>query len=68
MNGFMRVVLLAVCGGLMALAALAGHIGYGDDYGRATFYHASIDTSEGAREQTHGMTIGLQTQTGVEKP
>ena len=68
MNGFMRVVLLVVCGGLMALAALAGQMGYGDNYGRATFHHASIDTSEAARGQTHGMIIGHQTQTGVEKP
>jgi len=68
MNGFLRVVLLVVCGGLMALAALAGQIGYGDDYGRATFNHASIDTSEGAGEQANGMIIGHQTQAGVEKP
>lgn len=68
MNGFMRVVLLVVCGGLMALAALAGQMGYGDNYGRTTFHHASIDTSEGSREQPHGMIIGHQIQTGGEKP
>jgi hypothetical protein len=68
MNGFLRVVLLVVCGGLMALAALAGQVGYGDDYGRAVFPYASIDTSEGVGAQANWMIIGHQTQAGVEKP
>jgi hypothetical protein len=66
MNGFQRVLLLAVCGGLMALAALAGQIGYGDDYGRETFRHGNSDAPRFSQKQIHGMTIGHQTQTGME--
>jgi hypothetical protein len=29
-----RSLAILTCGGIMALAALAGQVGYGDDYGR----------------------------------
>jgi hypothetical protein len=29
-----RSLLILICGGIMALAALAGQVGYEDDYGR----------------------------------
>ena len=67
MNGVLRVLLLVVCGGLMALAALAGQIGYGDDYGRETVRHGNIDATRGSQRQVNGMIIGHQTQTVVEK-
>jgi len=50
----------------MALAALAGQIGYGDDYGRETFRHGNSDAPRFSQKQIHGMTIGHQTQTGME--
>lgn len=68
MNGVLRVLLLVVCGGLMALAALAGQIGYGDDYGRETLSHGNIDVSGGTQKQGNRMIFGLQTQAAVEKP
>lgn len=61
MNGVLRVLLLVVCGGLMALAALAGQMGYGDDYGRETLRHGNIDASRGTQKQ-----VDVQTQAAVE--
>jgi hypothetical protein len=49
MKGFWRVLLVMVCGALMALAALAGQVGYGDNYGRASLQ----DVSTGGEEADH---------------
>lgn len=68
MNGFQRVLLLVVCGGLMALAALAGQTGYGDDYGRDAFRSATFGTAKGPRVQASSVMIDYQAESRVEEP
>ncbi len=67
MNGFKRVMLLMVCGGLMALAALAGQIGYGDNYGQATLRSDTKDASAADRVLASDRTAASLDRPATEK-
>ncbi|ABI81829.1 hypothetical protein Pcar_3209 [Syntrophotalea carbinolica DSM 2380] len=61
MRGLWRVLLVSACGGLMALAALAGQVGYGDDFGRPGLNNksggdATIHSIQGHTVTTAGMS------------
>jgi hypothetical protein len=66
-KGIWRVLVVMVCGALMALAALAGQVGYGDDYGRPSLRKAVADATGADREQTHDMTAIHLSHKSVEK-
>jgi len=66
-KGIWRVLVVMVCGALMALAALAVQVGYGDDYGRPSLRKAVADATGADREQTHDMTAIHLSHKSVEK-
>lgn len=67
MRGLWRVLVVMVCGALMALAALAGQVGYNDNYGRTSLHDMSIEATAGHRYQVHDLTLNQTFRKGVEK-
>lgn len=67
MAGIQRVLVVVACGCLMALAALAGQVGYDDDFGRKPLPDRAAAPTKVIQSQGRDMTTVHINRYGTEK-